>query len=368
MLVSRVSESFSYRAHARGGIHLMPGRHRSRLLVLALSLAVVLAACGVSVADVTVVHVTPRVITDEPGGAGHVSASVDVPVTLDFRDTVTAIDVTAGAPVTTGQPILDLDPIPLATNVAGLQLKLASANATLERTQASLSIDQTKDSPMVPGVEAQIQEVKGQIGLDQQLLGIAQGHAPTVTSPMNGVVLAIDAKVGQSVGPGAPLAEIVDFTNITVAASLPIAVQPEVDAGAGATLSFPDFPNVTLTGVVSAVNAGTTIGGASFLVTVSAPNTAGKLIRPGMNAFVRVSVKHQAVMTLPRAAIVNIDLDPTVMVVTGQVVHVHQVQMGIDDGPYVEVLSGLQVGDVCVLVGNQTLNEGTAVRIVRDEG
>jgi RND family efflux transporter MFP subunit len=323
---------------------------------------------GEHVQNVTVVHVDARVLTDQPGGVGKAAAGVDVFVSLDFRDTVTAVHVNAGDTVTKGEPLFDLDPTPLVTNQTQLSLKVANDQASLVRQQGVLAIDQAKNSPLVASVQAQIQVLTGQISFDEQLLSIAQGHQPTVTAPIAGIVEAVNVAPGQSVGPGVPLADVVDFTQIQVTANLPVAVQPELAPGEKATMTFPDFPDVTLSGVVSGVGAGTTNGGTSFSVTITAPNTTDKRIRPGVNAFARVTVAHKASLTLPKAAILNIDLNPTVMVVSGPLVHSQSVQIGIDDGVHVEVLFGLKAGDVCVLVGNQTLNDGSQVHIVKDEG
>jgi multidrug efflux pump subunit AcrA (membrane-fusion protein) len=55
-------------------------------------------------------------------------------------------------------------------------------------------------------------------------------------------------------------------------------------------------------------------------------------------------------------------------VVDGPVVHARSVQVGISDGSYIEILSGLKPGDLCVIVGSQLLNDGSAVRVTRTTG
>jgi RND family efflux transporter MFP subunit len=336
--------------------------------IFACVIAMLLAGCGHSIQDVQVAHAESRDIKVQPGGLGTVAASVDVPVSLQFRDTVTAVHVSPGDKVTQGQPILDLDPAPLATNTQSLQFRLDSANAAAQKAQSSLASSSGRSSTYIAGLQAQLQALQGQIGLDQQLLSIAGGHTSTVVSPINGVIQAVNVQAGQSASSGKVLADVVDFTRVIVTANLPVTEQADVTVGANATITFPDFPNLTLNGSVTTVSAGATNHGTSFQATIDAANTPDLRIRPGVNAYARVQVVHKAALTVPREAVLNIDLNPTVFVVSGQIAHQQSVQVGISDDKFVEILSGLQNNDICVLVGNQSLADGTPVRISKDEG
>jgi multidrug efflux pump subunit AcrA (membrane-fusion protein) len=60
--------------------------------------------------------------------------------------------------------------------------------------------------------------------------------------------------------------------------------------------------------------------------------------------------------------VLNVDQDPTVYVVEGQAVHRQHVEIGVSDGTFVEVLQGLQAGDLCV-VNPSNLGDGDPVRI-----
>jgi multidrug efflux pump subunit AcrA (membrane-fusion protein) len=66
--------------------------------------------------------------------------------------------------------------------------------------------------------------------------------------------------------------------------------------------------------------------------------------------------------------VLGLERDPTVYVVDGQVVHSRNVELGVSDGAYVEILNGLKPGDLCVIVGSQLLNDGSQVRVTRTTG
>ena len=87
---------------------------------------------------------------------------------------------------------------------------------------------------------------------------------------------------------------------------------------------------------------------------------------PGQEAYVRVAVDHgSSPVVVSKLAVLDIDSDPTVWVVDGSVAHPRTVQLGLSDGSYVEILSGVAPGDLCVIVGSQLLDDGSRVRVTQ---
>jgi hypothetical protein len=116
------------------------------------------------------------------------------------------------------------------------------------------------------------------------------------------------------------------------------------------------------------VAAGASGAGQFFQATVDAANTADRAVVPGLQAFVRVGVNHNSPVVVSKLAVLDIDTSPTVYVVDGSVVHARTVHLGISDGTYVEVISGLAAGELCVIVGNQLLTDGSKVRVTQTVG
>ena len=326
-----------------------------------------LAGCG-STPDVVVARAGPATLTAEPGGVGTVAPAVSIPVSVDIRDDITNVDVQPGDHVVKGQPLFNLDPTPLQQSLAELTLKLQNIEASIADAQSSLASHQAKNPASVPSIQANIQALQGEATVEQQLIAIAQGTTPTITAPADGDVETVNATAGLQATPGQPLVVIIDYTNISVTANLPIVDQGQVTPGANALLSFPSLPDVNLRGTVTGVSPAATNNGVTFQITVAAPNTQSKQVRPNVQAYVRVSVTHDATVAVSKLAVVNIDVNPVVFVVDGQVAHMRQVRIGITDGNDVEILDGVHTGDLCVIVGNQTLQDGTSVRVTKVEG
>ena len=343
--------------------------HRSACLLASAVIGLVIAGCGSKgVQDVQVVRAGPASINSQPSGFGTVTAAISVAVSVDVRDSVTQVNVKPGDHVTKGQPLFGLDPAPLQAEGALLASRVQALQADLGRQQGALAVAQAKGSPEAPGIQAQIQSLQGQIALTQQLTDIAQGRSATITAPLDGWVAAVNVTPGLRASPGASLVSIVDFTRIEVTANLDIAQQSHVAPGATAHLTFPTLPDLTLPAVVRSIPPAASNNGTTFQVVVDAANTNDLKVRPNIQSTVRVDVAHNAAVAVNKLAVLNIDQDPTVFVVDGQVAHRRHVQIGLSDQNRIEILSGLSPGDSVVLVGTQSLDDGTPVRITKDEG
>lgn len=336
---------------------------------LTLVLAGVLAGCGSpSVYDAVVYRAGPGAVTDHPGGVGTTAAGVTVPISIDFRDLVTDVGVHAGDTVRRGQPLISLDPTPFQEQEASLQSKLALLNSQIQSAQARLALAQRAgDSGQATGLAEQINSYQGEYAIVQQQIDIAQGRATQLLSPIDGVIGDVHILPNGIASPGEELLTVLDLTHVQVTANLPVADKPAVTDGSQATVSFINLPGVQLQGNVVQVAASASANGQSFQATIDAPNTADRRVLPGLQAYVQVSVNHPASVVVARAAVLNVDQDPTVYVVEGQVVHRQHVEIGVSDGTYVEVLQGLKAGQLCV-VGSQPLDDGTPIRITQTEG
>lgn len=358
-----------------GGLELLLTRGRSREVaemryvrtgaLLCLTALAAAACSGGSVRNVTVATASRGTITTDAGGLGTVAAGVDVPLALSFTDQVQDVSVEPGQHVSKGQALLTLDPRPLLANVSQLQAHLGRANADLAHVQA---VQQRTAPPLVPGLQEQEQTLAGQVRIYSQLLATAQGQSSTVTSPIDGEVLAVNVRPGEVAKTGHTLVEIVNYQRITVTAELPVSAQSEVTPGDAARLSFAAAPGLTLTGTVSGASPGAVNHGTGFQVAIDAPNTTGQRIRPGYQAYVQVPYSHHAGTIVRRMAVLNIDQDPAMFVVSGSVVQLRRVQVGARGTSNVEILSGIKPGEEYVLVGNENLADGDHVRITGDLG
>jgi RND family efflux transporter MFP subunit len=337
-------------------------------------LAGAVSACGSSPShDVVVARAEPRVVSDHPGGGGITGAGITVPVSVDFRDTVTDLPVHVGQAVHRGQPLVTFDPTPFRSQAASLQGKLGTLATQVANAQARLAqARQAGDPTLAAALSNQIASYEGQSAVIQQQIQIAQGRATQVTSPIDGVVGAVSVATGGVASPGQVLLTVLDLTRIVVTANLPVTSRPFLTQGAPAEISISQSPGasapvMSLQGRVVQIAATASGAGQNVQVTVDAPNTPDQAVIPGEAAFVRISITHRSRVAVSKLAVLTPDVSPTVWVVDGETVHPRHVQVGLSDGTFVEVLQGLSPGDLCVIVGNQPLADGVRVRVTRTE-
>jgi RND family efflux transporter MFP subunit len=334
-----------------------------------LALAGLLAGCSSSaVKDAVVYQAGPRNVTDHPGGGGKTAAGVSIPVSVDFRDLVTDVGVRPGDQVRSGQPLLALDPAPFQNEATQLQAKLQLyASQIQSATQRMQAASAKGDGATATAMAEDINSYRADSAIVQQQIDITEGRATQIDSPINGVIGQVSIQADGFASPGQVLLTVLDLTHIQVTANLPISDYP-IPEGSAASVSLTEVPGVVLQGtVIQTASSADTITGQTFQVTIDAPNTPDKRVIPGLQAYCTLTVAHSSPVVISRSAVTDIDQDPSVFVVEGQVVHRVHIETGISDKYYVEVLGGLKAGQLVVEPGNQTYNDGDAVRIVQTQ-
>lgn len=96
-------------------------------------------------------------------------------------------------------------------------------------------------------------------------------------------------------------------------------------------------------------------------------NPEGRL-RPGLYAHARiVAEEHAGALTVPASAVVRDGAKRFCLVVADGRARRVEVRTGIADGPRVEVVSGLDPGDLVVTAGAESLTDGQPVRPVQPD-
>lgn len=145
---------------------------------------------------------------------GTLTPSVQRDVSFDGSGTVTDVAVTAGQTVTAGQALGSIDTLTMQQTLADAKLTLAKAQATLVTDQTALTTAQDAlttaqdDGDDTASLEAKVTSAQEQVNVDQTSITAAQAavdtaqaalDAPTLTSPIAGVVSTVNVAVGDKV-------------------------------------------------------------------------------------------------------------------------------------------------------------------------
>lgn len=230
---------------------------------------------------------TPTVHAD---GVGTTDAGITVPVSLDFRDLVTGLNVRPGDQVRRGQQLIAFDPQAFRVQAPMLQAKLALLASEVQSTQARLdTANRNGDSAQAVSLQQQINGYQAQSAIAQGQVAIAEGRAPVILSPIDGVVGSVNIQPGAFASPGEVLLAVLDLSHIRVTATLPVSSQTFATNGAPAEVTIPGMSGVVLRGQVIQIEPGASGDGKSITAIIDAPNTSDRRVIPGMQVQVRVS-------------------------------------------------------------------------------
>lgn len=193
----------------------------------------------------------------------------------------------------------------------------------------------------------------------------------TITSPIEGTVVSKDYKAGDKIEAGKPLCTIYDLSYLEMVLNIDELDIATVSVGQKVRVTADAVSNAEFEGTVTRVSvAGTTAGGiTSYPVTVRIDETGGLL--PGMNVDAEIVVKSvENALSVPGTAISRGSGGSSIVLVTADspsavnaidraapegYVYV-EIEPGVGDGDYFEVVSGLQAGDTIAYVPPQTGN------------
>ncbi len=174
-----------------------------------------------------------------------------------------------------------------------------------------------------------------------------------VRSPISGRVIDRHVTLGQFADTNAKLFTIADLSRVWLIAQVFERDAVTLQVGRTAHVTMAALPGQEFDGRITQIGRQVDPGSRTVPVRVELPNTGGEL-RPGMSANVRLEVSGQTrtVLVVPPAALQRVGEQWLAFVPrTAQEFEMRPVGRGRDLGMEVEVLSGLQAGEVVVVEG-----------------
>lgn len=245
-----------------------------------------------------------------------------------------------------------------AEDIASAEQQVAAAREQLNSDRAAQRLD-SQYQDRVRAAEANLRSAQEALVLAQQSLSDA-----TIRAPYAGRISGQPTQVGTYVGPGSPVARLVDTGGIYFEGDVPERRVAEMQAGRKVTVTIEALDRA-LSGTVATVNPVGSDVGRLFKVRIQLEgDTSG--IRPGM--FGRGAVELRRVpdaVVIPAIAIVGQGKEKRVFVVEGKKVKEVVVTTGLTDDGLVQV-QGLEPGQEVVISGQSKLADGMGIEIKKE--
>jgi len=380
-------------------------------LVAAIALVVLLAAVAMVMSSgqqVEVVLAEKGTFTQVIEETGYVQVIEEQQIQAAQTAKISQILLEAGDRVEIGQLVMVLTSPELEAELASVRSQLAQAEVQLEAAKLDLAsgqaqLKQAQDNLArkkalldagalaeaeyeaaqleVSQIENQLAQLESSVaGLSKQLQNqeqmldalLRKNTELEVRSGVEGILLDVPVKEGQMVGPGTLLAQIAAGKGMEVKTELLSDEIRSVQVGQKAAIISPVLGEESLSGQVAkiypqAYERVSALGVVQRRVPVLISLDETGNLRPGYE--VRVSIetlRKENVVLLPREAVqVNSDGSYQVMKVVDNRMVIQPVQIGEKNQQFVEVLSGIEPGQLVVRDGSLDLKEGARLKPVQ---
>jgi membrane fusion protein, multidrug efflux system len=309
---------------------------------------------------VRVQKVEPRAVNDTVELPGRVEADVSADLAVEKGGRVVAVAVDRGDSVTKGRVLLRIDGRHWEVLQKQTAIELADAERDLVRwtklkTEGAISpsefdaVERRRDLAVVAAEQAAVH--------------VSQCE---VVSPIDGVVDARYVELGEYVSEAEIIFKVVSTDHLNVVLNVPERDVQVLEVDMGLPLRFASQPDLCFTGRVTFVATAGNPQANTFLVELRVDEPPSAL-KPGMLVDAELCrAAHEASVVVPFSAVVPKRGEHVVFVVADGRAELRVVQIGSIVGREVVLVSGLSVGDLLVVEGQRTLQDGVMIKLADD--
>ncbi len=227
---------------------------------------------------------------------------------------------------------------------------------------------QTVDSQIIQS-EIALSQAKDQLSQAQishrQLLDNFQNTI--VKAPMTGIVSSLDVKRGQIVTNSQPAAIVVDAKKVYVEIQVIEDMVNNLEIGQEVTLNIPAAFKNPVKSKIEYISSTADISNKLYTVKAYIDNN-DNLAKPGMTGDITLSTDNIAnTIAVARDSVLTMDGEDFVFIVEDNRAVKRKIEIGSDFGDFLEVKSGLQLGDQVIIKGHQYVDDGSLVKLVGGE-
>lgn len=187
-----------------------------------------------------------------------------------------------------------------------------------------------------------------------------------ITAPISGVISKRNIDKTNMVSAAAAPFVIVDMSSVTVNVNVSEKIINSINVGQKIDVEIPTLNNGMIEGTIKSI-VPSTDASKTYPVTINIDNSDGR-IKPGMFAEIHIiESESDNTVVLPRNTVFTSESGHYLFVVEDDTVIRKDVELGIDNGEYVEVKSGIEIHEMVIVEGHNYVEDNQKVRIVNSE-
>lgn len=287
---------------------------------------------------------------------GTLRANEAVILRPEISGRVSAVLFREGETINKDQPLIELD-----STSAEAELAQAQAQANLSRIEYQRSAD-LLERRVGSQTDRDTRLAQLRVNEAQVQLARAQRAKSTLLAPFDGEVGLRHISPGDFVSAGQDLVEVVDTQQMKLDFTLPERDITQIQVGQTVEVLVDALPNRVFQGEIYAISPSSRSGSHNLSIRARIANEDGQL-RPGL--FARITIitgRDNNALMIPEAAIIPENNDFFIMRVDSEnTISLVPVTLGSRRVGEVQILTGLEVGDVIVTAGQIKLRPGMPV-------
>jgi len=329
---------------------------------------------------VDVLTIEPELFVERITATGILQAQEEAVLTAEVSAKVRAIRADLGDKVHQGQALVVLDQATyaLTRQSAAAELSAAKSAAKLadedyERAKKLFAKGHISQAEM-DQIRTQHEAATARRQLAEASFGLAARNLneTVIRAPFSGRVSARTASIGELAAPGTPILTLVKDTVLKIDLALSEMEVMRVQAGMPVELTLPALDDEEFTGRVTRVGVAADKASGSFPVRVELDNADGRLMA-GMRCAAAVELARiPESIAIVRDQVVQLNGRQGAYVAVeaegGYIAQARPLKLGSRDGERVLVEEGLSAGELLVVIGQRSINDGSKLQIVHRDG
>jgi membrane fusion protein, multidrug efflux system len=307
--------------------------------------------------SVVTVKAVERDMVDEVEALGTTRAREAVQITPRISSVITAIRFREGQSVAAGDVLVELDNAEERANLAEAEARVIDSRAQYRRARELLASKTVSES--------QVQQLEATMNADEARLRAAEARIEQtlVRAPFAGRIGLREISPGSLVNPGNVITTLDDLSSVRLDFTVPESFLGVLQTGLAISARSVAFEGRDFGGEVTTIN--TRVDPVTRAVTIRAdlPNDDG-LLKPGMFLTVRLAGQTRARVVIPEAALVPEGDRQHVYLVRDERAWRTDVVVGRRLRGEIEILEGVNAGDMVVVEGTQKVANGGRVTSV----
>ncbi|GMR23676.1 MAG: hypothetical protein BMS9Abin37_2127 [Acidobacteriota bacterium] len=293
---------------------------------------------------------------------GSLEAENDVQIVARTQGPIVELAAEEGMRLSKGDLMLKIDETETLAQVEIAKVALKDALRAHERARAAreseIISEEVYDVALAQHESAEAQLMNAEINYSYTM----------VTAPFDGIVVERLVKLAENVTANQELFRFSEFDPLLCKIQVPEKELSRLRKGQTAHLNVEAWPDERFQASVLRISP--VVDPATGTIRVTLQVRARSKLSPGMFARVfLVTDTHEGAVVMPKRALSVESLSDTVFVVNdeGQAVR-RDIELGYEETDVVEVLSGLEVGERVIVVGQDGLTDGTPIQVLKGPG